>query len=117
MADTTASQAARQRSTAQHSTAQSAVAVPSRPHRTGERNRMACKPDRAGWVAAAPCRALGQICCMQPGKGSRGVLYSLDSYIHSFIHYTPSDPQIRCVAVDSVWQPFSLSCLGGSFTM
>ena len=27
------------------------------------------------------------------------------SEIHSFIHYTLSSPQIRCVAADNLWQP------------
>ena len=30
----------------------------------------------------------------------------------SFIHYTLSNPQIRCVAADILWQPSSLPCLG-----
>ena len=37
--------------------------------------------------------------------------------IHSFIHYTPSNPQIRCVAADILWQPSSLPCLGRVSTM
>ena len=37
--------------------------------------------------------------------------------IHSFIHYTLSNPQIRCVAADILWQPSSLPCLGISSTM
>ena len=37
--------------------------------------------------------------------------------IHSFIHYTLSNPQIRCVAADNLWQPSSLPCLGISSTM
>ena len=36
---------------------------------------------------------------------------------HSFIHYTLSNPQIRCVAADILWQPSSLPCLGISSTM
>ena len=35
----------------------------------------------------------------------------------SFIHYTLSNPQIRCVAADILWQPSSLPCLGISSTM
>ena len=33
---------------------------------------------------------------------------------HSFIHYTLFNPQIRCVAADTLWQPSSqgLPCLG-----
>ena len=35
---------------------------------------------------------------------------------HSFIHYTLSNPQIRGVAADILWQPSSLPCLGVSMT-
>ena len=35
----------------------------------------------------------------------------------SFAHYTPSNPQIRCVAAANLWQPSSLPCLGISSTM
>ena len=31
--------------------------------------------------------------------------------IHSSLHYTLSNPQIRCVAANILWQPFSLPCL------
>ena len=37
--------------------------------------------------------------------------------ISSFIHYTLSNPQIRCVALDILWQPSSLPCLGIPSTM
>ena len=37
--------------------------------------------------------------------------------IPSFIHYTLSNPQIRCIAADILWQPSSLPCLGISSTM
>ena len=37
--------------------------------------------------------------------------------IHSFIHYTLSNPQIRCVAANILWQPSSLPCLGIVSTM
>ena len=36
---------------------------------------------------------------------------------NSFIHYTLSNPQIRCVAANSLWQPSSLPCLGIFSTM
>ena len=36
---------------------------------------------------------------------------------HSFIHNTPSDLQIGCVAAAILWQPSSLPCLGSSSTM
>ena len=29
--------------------------------------------------------------------------------IYVFIHYTPSNPQISCVAADILWQPSSLA--------
>ena len=45
----------------------------------------------------------------------RKVLTLLSKY--SFIHYTPSNPQIRCVAADILWQPSSLPRLGTSSTM
>ena len=41
----------------------------------------------------------------------------IHSFIRSFIHYKPSNPQIRCFAADNLWQPFSLPCLGIPFTM
>ena len=34
-----------------------------------------------------------------------------------FIHYPPSNPQLRCVAADNSWQPSSLPCLGLTSTM
>ena len=50
------------------------------------------------------------------GSGVRG--RSQKQFIHSsFIHYTLSNPQIRCVAADILWQPSSLPCLGISSTM
>ena len=39
------------------------------------------------------------------------------TFIHSFIHSTLSNPQIRCAAADILWQPSSLPCLGISSTM
>ena len=36
---------------------------------------------------------------------------------YSFFHYMPSNPQIRCVAADILWQPSSLRCVGISSTM
>jgi hypothetical protein len=33
------------------------------------------------------------------------------------IFYTPSIPQIRCVAADILWRPYSLPCLGISSSM
>ena len=38
-------------------------------------------------------------------------------FIHLFIHYMPSNPQIRCIAADILWQLSSLPCLGNSSTM
>ena len=38
-------------------------------------------------------------------------------WFHSFIHYTPSNPQIRCVAADILWQPSSLPYLEISSTI
>ena len=38
-------------------------------------------------------------------------------FIHLFIHYMPSSPQIRCIAADILWQPSSLPCLGNFPTM
>ena len=37
--------------------------------------------------------------------------------IHSFIHYTLSNPQIRCVAANILWQPSSMPCPGIFSTM
>ena len=45
----------------------------------------------------------------------RTVLHN--SFIYSVIHYALSNPQIRCVAADILWQPSSLPCLGISSTM
>ena len=38
------------------------------------------------------------------------------AFIHLFIHYTPSNPQIRYVAADILRQPSSLPCLGIPFS-
>ena len=37
--------------------------------------------------------------------------------IYSFLPYTLSNPQIRCVAADILWPPSSLPCAGISSTM
>ena len=39
------------------------------------------------------------------------------TFIHSFHQYTPSNPQIWCIAADILRQPSSLPCLGTSSTM
>ena len=54
------------------------------------------------------------------GKGTGGVKFmsgadNVPSRL--FIHYMFSNPQIRCVAADILWQPSSLPCLGISTTM
>ena len=48
-----------------------------------------------------------------PNHGIMGHLMSS----HSFIHYTPSYPQIRCVAADILWQTSSVPRLGISSPM
>ena len=34
------------------------------------------------------------------------------SFHHLSIHSTPSNPQIRCIAADILWQPSILPCVG-----
>jgi hypothetical protein len=46
-----------------------------------------------------------------------GCIHHHHTFIHSFFLYTPSNPQIRCVAADSLWQPSSLRCLVVSSTI
>ena len=46
---------------------------------------------------------------------SQGILTPFQE--HLFIHYTPSDPQIRCALAGVLWQPSSLLYLGVSSTM
>ena len=42
---------------------------------------------------------------------------SFTTHSVSFIHYTLSNPQIRYIAADILWQPSSLPCLGISSTI
>ena len=58
----------------------------------------------------------GKFVCCSPFHACLGAVKSRDA-CHSFTHYTLSNPQIRCVAADILWQPSSLPCLGISSTM
>ena len=52
-----------------------------------------------------------------PDLAMQGMLWPTTWKSHSFIHSTPSNPQIRCVAADIPRQPSSLPCLGISSFM
>ena len=47
--------------------------------------------------------------CMRK-RPSNALATTCEAFTPSSIHYTPSNPQIRCIARDILWQPSSLPC-------
>ena len=56
-----------------------------------------CLSDTSGRCTRAAASTACRLCAIQ-STSQTGVMVLLS--VHSFIHYTPSNPQIRCVAAD-----------------